>query len=216
MNFSNVARWAVSLRGLLDSTPMTGFLRGLLKATEFERMQIPLAVVASDLVSGAPSVFRSKGDVVLPIRASCAYPGLFKPVLCDERNLVDGMVSMDIPVAPLREMGATHVVSVVLPAANDVVEPRHIASVVNRCFQIMAGRTSAEWQKQSNLVIEPEVAEIGWKSFDSTQYLIAAGENAARAALPRIREWLPQRNRKRCLGQVRLPFPSDSSVLTRG
>jgi hypothetical protein len=40
------------------------------------------------------------------------------------------------------------------------------------------------------VVIEPDVADIGWDSFVSAQRLVEMGEKAALAALPAIQEWL--------------------------
>lgn len=193
MRFSDIARWRLSRNGLVGSDPMTQFLARLLKTFNFEKMLIPLAVVASDLTAGAPVVFRDKGDVVLPIRASCSYPGLFQPVRYLDHCLVDGMISMDVPAAPLRRMGATHVVSVVLPTPNETVDPQNMLSVVSRCFQILNARTEAQWRRYSNVVICPEVKDVRWNAFESAQQLIEAGERAARAALPHIRKWFPAR-----------------------
>src|SRR5579872_2352784 len=137
MRFSDVARWRISWQGLVGSDPMRKFLARVLKVFDFEKMRIPLAVVATDLTAGAPAVFRDRGDVVLPIRASCSYPGLFQPVRHMNHCLVDGMIAMDVPAAPLRRMGATHIVSVALPTPSETVDPRNMLSVVTRCFQIM-------------------------------------------------------------------------------
>ena len=186
MRFSDVARWTISPRGLMGSDRMIQFLGRLLKVREFEKMRIPLAVVASDLSAGAPAVFRDRGDVMLPIRASCAYPGLFQPVRYMDHCLVDGMISMDVPASPLRRMGASHVISVMLPYPSETVDPRNMLSVVSRCFQVMNGRSEAQWRRHSNLVIAPEVKEIGWSSFESAKHLIDAGERAAQSALPQI------------------------------
>jgi NTE family protein len=193
MRFADVARWTFSRHGLMGSERMIEFLRRLLKVSEFEKMQIPLAVIASDLTAGAPAVFRDKGDVVLPIRASCSYPGLFRPVRYMGHCLVDGMISMDVPAAPLRRMGATHVVSVALPIPTETVDPQNMLSVINRCFQIMNSRTEAQWRRHTNVVIAPEVKDVGWSSFDNAEHLIEAGERAARAALPQILKWFPER-----------------------
>ncbi len=194
MRFSDVARWSISRHGLVGSDPMTQFLRRLLKVFEFEHMRIPLAVVASDLTVGAPAIFRDKGDVVLPIRASCSYPGLFQPVRYKNHCLVDGMITMDVPAAPLRAMGVTHVVSVAIPVPTETVDPQNMLSVVTRCFQILNARTDSHWRRHSTLVISPDVRHIGWNSFDSAHQLIEAGERAARAVLPQIRKWLPERS----------------------
>ena len=190
MRFSDLARWQIRLDGLVGSDPMTHFLQKLLKVFVFEKMRIPLAVVASDLTAGAPAVFRDKGDVVLPIRASCSYPGLFQPVRHMNHCLVDGMVTMDVPAAPLRRMGATHVVSVSLPMSAEPVDPHNILSVVTRCFQIMTARTESQWRRHSNVVIVPEVRDVAWDAFDSAELLIAAGERAANAVMPQILRWL--------------------------
>ncbi len=190
MRFSDVARWRISRVGLVGSDPMSKFLARVLKVVQFEKMKIPLAVIASDLTAGSPVVFKDKGDVILPIRASCSYPGFFQPVRYMNHCLVDGMVSMDVPAAPLRRMGATHVVSVALPTPTESVDPRNMLSVVTRCFQIMTARTEAQWRRYSNVVITPEVKEIGWNSFESAHLLVEAGERAAQAVIPQILRWL--------------------------
>jgi len=192
MRFSDVARWRISRTGLVGSDPMTIFLSRLLKVMTFEKMAIPLAVIASDLNAGAPAVFRDKGDVVLPIRASCSYPGLFQPVRYMNHSLVDGMIMMDVPAAPLRRMGATHVVSVALPTPNEAVDPQNMLSVVTRCFQLMNSRTEAQWRRHSNVVITPDVKDVGWNAFENAYDLIAAGERAAKAVLPQIQRWFPE------------------------
>jgi NTE family protein len=135
-------------------------------------------------------VFRKFGEVSGPVRASCSYPGLFKPVELGGRLLVDGMVAMEVPAKPLYEMGATHVVSVYLPADEERVDPLSLVAVVNRCFQLMSSRMEAEWRRYSDAVIVPHVADVGWDSFDNVRHTIAAGEAAAEAVLPQIEKWL--------------------------
>jgi len=202
MRFSDIARWRFSRRGLLETDPLRHFLARLLKVLTFENMRIPLAVVASDLTAAAPAVFRDRGDVVLPIRASCAYPGLFQPVRYMNHCLVDGMISMDVPAAPLRRMGATHVVAVSLPMPSEMVDPQNMLSVVTRCFQILSARTESQWRRHSNIVITPDVKDTGWNSFENAQYLIDAGERAADAVLPQIQRWFPKQLEKRGQDEV--------------
>ena len=190
MRFRDVARWTVDWLGVLDSERLDPFLHKSLRVDKFEKMRIPLAVVASDLRTGAPAVFRKFGDVVMPVRASCSYPGLFKPVESGGRLLVDGMVAMEVPAKPLLEMGATHVVSVYLPSEEETVDPLNLVAVVNRCFQLMSARMEAEWRRYSDAVIVPHVADVGWDSFEHVRHTIAAGEKAAEVVIPEIREWL--------------------------
>jgi NTE family protein len=190
MRFGDVARWTINRQGLAGSDRMISFLAKLLKENRFERMKMPCAIVATDLATGQPVTFQGQGDAVLAIRASCSYPGLYVPVHHENRCLVDGFISMEIPAQPLREMGATHVISVFLPTPAACSEPGNLFAVINRCFQVMSARSAYEWRSQSDLVIEPDVAGLSWDSFASAQKLIELGEKAAEAAIPRIQAWV--------------------------
>jgi NTE family protein len=190
MKFRDVARWTLNLMGLAGNDRMITFLTRLLRANRFEDMKLPLAIVATDLNAGRPVTFHESGDVVMPIRASCAYPGLFLPIHYQGRLLVDGFVSMEVPAEPLLQMGADRIVSVAIPNQDGGGDYGTMLSVVSRCFQIMSGRTQNSWRRYSNVVIAPPVADMSWDSFASAKKLIQLGEQAARAAIPTIQKWL--------------------------
>jgi NTE family protein len=191
MRFGDVARWSLCRMGFVVSERMQRFLERLLKAYRFEEMRIPLGVIATDLCTGEIVRFRDQGDVFLPIRASCSYPGLFQPVRYQGRLLVDGAMSMEIPAALCRHLGATHVISVHLPVQAEDKPPTNVFQVVNRCFQIMQARSEDTWRRESDLVITPDVSQVQWDGFQCGPEMVKAGEAAALAALPAIRKWYP-------------------------
>jgi len=190
MRFTDVGRWRLGRLGLVGSERMHRFLERLLKVYRFDEMRIPLGVLATDLSTGESVPFSGSGSVFDPIRASCSYPGLFCPVYLDGRLLVDGAMSMEIPATLARQLGATHVISVHLPARGPGALPSNMFQVVNRCFQIMQVRSEEGWRKQTDLVIAPDVRGIDWDGFARGPQMIEAGEAAALAALPKINEWL--------------------------
>jgi len=190
MRFGDVARWSVGRMGFVVSERMKRFLERLLKHYRFEEMPLRLGVLATDLCTGESVPFSGSGDVILPIRASCSYPGLFQPVRFGERLLVDGAMSMEIPAVLARQLGATHVISVHLPAQDAATPPTNMFQVVNRCFQIMQTRTEQSWRQESDMVIVPDVTRMAWDAFGAGPQLIQAGEDAATAALPAIQAWL--------------------------
>ncbi len=190
MRFNDIARWTLGRLGLVGSERMAAFLRRLLKKYRFEDMEIPLGVLATDLATGQPVLFRDTGDVIMPIRASCSYPGLFQPIRYQDRLLVDGAMCMEVPAALARKMGATHVISVGLPMQGPDVLPNNMLQVVNRCFQILQNRAEVTWRRDSDVIITPHVASVAWDGFKSGQEMIEAGEKAAEAALPEIKKWL--------------------------
>lgn len=81
----------------------------------FEELDKPFAAVATDLYSGREVNFIS-GSVVKAVKASCAIPGLFPPILFNNRWLVDGGVVNPVPVNMCRMLGADIVIAVNLSA----------------------------------------------------------------------------------------------------
>ena len=189
MRFRDVGRWSLSRLGLVGSQCMQPFLKRILKAYRFEDMRIPLGVMATDVSTGNSVAFSENGPVFDAIRASCSYPGLFQPVRYRGKLLVDGAVSVEVPAALARQLGATRVVSVYLPAADPEAEPRNVFEVVNRCFQILQRQCEDQWRSSSDLVIAPDICGMDWNAFGQSRLLIAAGEAAACSALPKIQEW---------------------------
>jgi len=192
VRLKDFARWTVSRLGFASNDRMTGMLQRCLKVKTFEELRVPLAVVATEFASGEPVVFRS-GDLIGPVRASCAYPGMFLPVTLNGKTLVDGMLAYSVPTTPLRQMGAERVVAVYLKAhwAN-AGAPRSVFDVIGQCFSIAQTRMCGLWQADADIVLEPDVAAFSYDSFDRAAELVRAGEQAARRALPRIREWMCQ------------------------
>jgi NTE family protein len=190
VRFRDFARWTISRYGFASNERMVGFLKRALKVRTFEDLPIPLAVTATDFISGEGVVFRS-GPLIEPVRASCAYPGMFLPVQINGRLLVDGMLAHTVPTVPLREMGASKVIGVYLRSHwCDASGPRHVFEVISQCFSIAQEQMSGVWRAAADAVMEPDVAGFGYDSFERANALIQAGEVAARAALPQIRAWL--------------------------
>jgi NTE family protein len=151
-------------------------------------------------------VFFTKGPVGPPLRASCAYPGLFQPVEYDGRLLVDGFVSAAVPVEGVRLLGATVVIAVFLEAEK-MDQPKSIVDVIGRSFSIVRLQADVAWRAKADVVISPTVHEFAWDDFARTVDMVAAGEQAAREALPRIRAILqPSAGRARSS-----PSPSTST-----
>jgi len=195
MRFGDVARWSIGRMGFVVNERMQRFLQKLLKRYRFEDMRIPLGVTATDLCTGEEVDFRGSGDVFLPIRASCSYPGLFQPVLYRERLLVDGAMSVEAPAGLARQLGANRVITVYLPGQGPDVVPTNMFQVINRCFQILQTRAEDSWRKQSDLVITPAVRSVQWDGFGNGPDLVAAGAAAALDALPTIQAWLDSQKR---------------------
>jgi NTE family protein len=190
-SFRDFGRWTLSWLGLATNTRLEDYLRKASPVTNFDQLRIPLAIVATDLGTGEPVYFTS-GEIAPPLRASCAYPGLFLPVEHEGRLLVDGFLSAPVPVEAVRQLGADTVIAVYLESSPPDEKPDSVMDVIGRSFSIMQ-RHHRAWRRDADVVIEPDVAHFAWNDFERAPQLIAAGEAAARAALPRIRGLLSPR-----------------------
>lgn len=111
--------WTKVVR-LMDLTWKGGLIRGnrlfTLFRTIFEERQIddlpiPYGAVATELYSGRELWLRH-GNLLDAVRASCAMPGLFTPVVRDNVVLVDGGLVNPVPVSMCRALGADLVIAV--------------------------------------------------------------------------------------------------------
>lgn len=188
--FTSFARWTLSRCGFASNDRMIAYLTRTLKCKTFEELRIPLGVTATDFNSGEAVVFHS-GSVIDPVRASCAYPGMFLPVEIRGRYFVDGMLSHPVPSRPVREMGADRVIAVHLKGTwSQKGAPRHLLEVIGQSFAIAQDTMSSIWRRDADVVIEPDVAGYAYDDFKRADDLIRVGEVAMRAAMPEVRKWV--------------------------
>lgn len=208
VRFKDFARWTISRLGFASNDRMERFLNKMLKCHTFEDLKIPLAVAATDFATGEGVVFRS-GPLVQAVRASCAYPGMFLPVNVNGRLMVDGLLAHAVPTVPLKEMGARRVIAVYLSAHwVNLDGPRHVFDVIGQCFSIAQSKMCGMWESSADVVLQPDVRGFSYDGFDRAPELIRAGEIAARAALPSIRQWFAQPEAPPVVTPVKAPSPA--------
>lgn len=184
-SFADFGRWTPSWLGLATNQRMEKYLERLTGAKTFEELKTPLAISTSDINEGL-TVYYTRGSLVQPLRASCAYPALFVPIQYDGRTLVDGFLTAPVPVEGTLLLGADVVIAVYLDSGSDTT-PRTAAEVISRSFNIIQRHAEVAWRQQADLIIEPDVREFAWDDFSKTPELVNAGEVATMKLLPEIR-----------------------------
>lgn len=175
--------------GLLSGSKLGALIDEYLPVPTFEGLQVPVAVLATDVDTSEPVVLRT-GNVRDAVRATCSYPGVFPPmVLEDGRRLYDGGVSAVVPVRIAREMaGDSGLVMAVdcnsgsrWPAADSFV-----AVALRAGLSVLRGRTRNELAG-ADLVLAPHIGETGWMRPTRIPHFFAAGRDAMAEALPELR-----------------------------
>ncbi len=191
--FKDFGRWTLSRLGMATNDRLEDFLHRLTSVKHFEELEIPLCIVATDLVTGESIEF-TEGELAQPLRASCAYPGLFLPIEYQGRVLVDGFLTATVPTEALRHMGADVVIGVHLEPGLLKQKPRNTIEVIGRSFSIIQTTARMPWRDYADVILQPDVHHVLWDEFAKTPQLVAAGEAEARRLMPDIKAALAHRS----------------------
>lgn len=180
---------------LVDLTlPDNGFVKGeklenyvnrLVNSTPIEKFRIPFHSVATNIQTGEEMVF-GKGNAGMAVRASCAIPGVFKPVRILEKTYVDGGLVNPIAVDIARRYGADVVIAVDISASRNLTAPQGTIDTILQSVDIMHAKISRLQVPGADVVIRPDVGQIGASDFSKKHAAILEGEKAAFTAMPAI------------------------------
>jgi NTE family protein len=205
MRWRDIAKVALSKRGLASIARSQELLNRLIKVRTFEELRTRFYAVATDIRTGEMIVL-SRGDLKRAVQASCAIPGLFVPVEVQGRWLVDGGVTADLPVIPLRQLGADKILAIDASSrANQRNAPENIYQILLQSMFIIGRAAGRVAREQAHLIVEPEVGEFEWDGFEQCEEIVRSGERAMRASLPFVQAWLQPRE-KGWLGRLRAAF----------
>jgi NTE family protein len=177
--------------GLLSGSRLGALIDEFLPVATFEGLKCALAVVATDVDTGAKVVLK-EGNLRDAVRASCSFPGVFPPMLVDGRRLYDGGVSEVIPVRPAREMAGDAGIVLAVDCNSGTKWPMadsFVALALRAGLTLLRGRTRSELLG-ADLVVAPSMGESGWMQPRRIPRFYAAGDEALTAALPELRRLL--------------------------
>jgi len=177
--------------GLLSGTKLGMMIDEFLPVPTFEGLRVPVVVLATDVDTGEPVVFR-EGDLRDAVRASCSFPGVFPPMLLSGRPLYDGGISEVIPVSLARELAGDAGVVVAVDCNSGTRWPAadsFVALALRAGLTLLRGRTRSELSG-ADLVIAPAMGESGWMQPKKIPSFFEAGDEALMQALAELRRVL--------------------------
>lgn len=157
-----------------DNKPLEGFKRKF--------------VVATATRDGNILTLFNRGNTAAAVRASSATPRQFSPVNIRGVIYHDGDEAEPVPIKAARDLGAQVVIAVDVSAHVSAIPPEAPSSWTVR-DRARAAKVGAQ-ARFADVLIHPD---LGYYASISEQYrlmCIKRGEEAARAALPKIREAL--------------------------
>jgi NTE family protein len=198
--------------GLMGLNTAEKILQDILGERKFSDLIIPCAVVAVDISSGR-EVILNKGVLVDAIMATIAVPGVFPPRNYGALTLVDGGVLNPVPVAVARQLAPKLPIAAVvlsklldkpfrfskIPLPVEIPQPivdRITKLRVSQALQIflqsvdIGQRMIAQLRLEADdpdVIIRPEVDDIGLLDSVDIQRIIMLGEQATKDSLPALK-----------------------------
>jgi len=174
--------------GLMQGKRITNLLRRFIGTASFKDLHIPLACVATDIITGDEVVI-DEGPVLEAVRASFSIPIIFTVVKHQGRYLVDGGLVNPVPVSVVKKMGADFIIAVdVTPDKKDRAnyltraeagrEPG-LFQVIAQSIYISTYLTAKAAIEGADIAIHPHLTHIGPSEFHRVRECILEGELAA-------------------------------------
>jgi NTE family protein len=176
--------------GAFEDSGIADVLAKLTSDKRLEEAKVPLAVVATDLLSGDKVVFK-KGPASLALQASSALPGFLPPIKHEGRLLADGAFVDLVPTDVVREMGVRLVVAVDVDQESMRMDISNGLQAFLRAVEIGARHHKRHHLRLADLVIRPEFGEsVNSLDFSKAELCVEAGLRATERALPALRRML--------------------------
>jgi NTE family protein len=192
--------WTTIVR-LMDLTWKGGLISGnrlftlfrnqLFEKRDISELPVKFGAIATELATGR-EVWLQHGDLLDAVRASCAMPGVFAPVLRDGAVLVDGGLVNPVPVSMCRAFGADVVVAIDLSWGK-------LGSYRDRGLQVHPAQQDPSWlarvlrrtRKEGEEARVPSIFEVFNTSLDIVEQRVARSRLAGDPADVLITPVLP-------------------------
>lgn len=188
-----IADWAYPFSGrfggLIKGDALQNMVNREVQNKSIEQMSIPLGIVATELQTGKGVLFQ-RGDTGLAVRASCSVPGVFQPASIQGKEYVDGGLVAPVPVRYAQEMGANFIIAVNISSDTSAFSSNGTLGLLQQTISIMQQSINQYEIAKADIVITPQLKQMGSADFRSRNAAILAGEQAAQERLLEIKEKL--------------------------
>ena len=188
MEEATITDWTVPLlgRGMMRGDALARYVNSKTGGQRIEDFKMPLGIVATDLHTGQGVLFQ-RGDVGTAVRASSSVPSVFEPVRIGNREFVDGGLVSPVPVRYARQMGGEYILAVDISSVPEAGKTGDMFQILMQTFTIMGKSINSFELREADLVVRPNLGNVGSAEFSARRRSIDAGRQAMLQALPKLR-----------------------------
>jgi NTE family protein len=179
--------WKIWNGGLIKGEKLENFINVNIQNTPIEKLKIRYYAVATNAATGEEVVF-ARGNTGMAVHASCSVPGVFQPLKIGNTTYLDGSVVSPVAVDVARRNGADIVIAVDISGGINTDVPSGIMDTMRKSVDIMYARIAEYQIKNADIVIRPNMRNIGSTDMDKFNEAIFEGEKAASLKIPEIQK----------------------------
>ncbi len=188
-SLNKLVDFSLSKRSVLSGKKLEAHIKDFVDNKTFKDTIVPLAITTTDIETGEELV-HTKGELKKLVLASCSWPGIFPPVVVNNRKLTDGGIRNSIPVKAAKKLGATLVIAVHVGFSVKKGKMDNLFQIFVQSIQILGEELDNYQATQADVVISPALGDIDQFGFDHAKDALRDGEEAAEKAIPEIRKKL--------------------------
>ena len=148
-------------------------------ATECDKCKITYFTNVKNFTPSRDALVLYDTPVSLAVRASCAFPGVISVCRYEGYSFIDGGVMMNLPVEPLKDLGAYKVMSLTMKMSRPEFTSKSAVRVLKRASDIMQYELLDVQIRKSDYNLDVGVGDF--KAFDvgKGRLIYKRGENVA-------------------------------------
>ncbi|MFN8428688.1 MAG: patatin-like phospholipase family protein [Spirosomataceae bacterium] len=168
--------------GLFSIEKVEKILMEFIPLNTFESLKTSLTICTTDIQNGEAVYFNS-GELSKPVLASCAIPGIFSPVIIDNKTLVDGGVINNLPIEPIENLVDFKIGVNLMPDEKNM--PVATAKdILMKCLILTLGKQAEQKYPKFDILIEPEkISSFDGLSLKKSEEMFELGYMAAKNAI---------------------------------
>jgi len=183
--------------GFIKGRKLYRFLNKYLGDKTFQDVKLPLKIIATD-IKRKEAVVIEQGRLLDAVMASSAIPGVLCPFKKLEDFLVNGGIFYPLPTEILTASGTKKIIAVnVTPSREDILKEsaeflnrkykkNNILKLIFGSIEVMQSQIADKEAQYADVVLHPDVSNIGWTEFNKVKELAKRGETEARRNLDKI------------------------------
>ncbi|MBI4911829.1 MAG: patatin-like phospholipase family protein [Acidobacteria bacterium] len=180
--------------------------------TDLDALRVPFRAVSTDLQQGVAEAHR-RGSLVDAVRASMSIPGMFRPVVFEGRQHLDGMLVENLPVFQARALDPSGtILAVEVGSQVDAVKSSTVFSVLLRTLDVAIEERTRLSRQAADLLLRPDTRKLEYLEFNRQgPEGVASGRKSLAEGLPELEARLygPEGASELPGGRPRVEAPGD-------